>query len=400
MIEGKLVFDPFAEEFVRNPHEVFCRLRQEAPVYYNAELDFYALSRYDDVAAAFKDYRTYSSTSGLDLAMVRSGSPPPKIILFMDPPEHRRMRSLVSKAFTPRAIQSLRDTVIDLVRRYLKNADPRRFDVMQEFSGPFPVDVITRMLGVPEELSQQVRTWFDDGMGQEPGRMEKSDTAIQALAEAAAYFLSLVQERRTHPRNDMISTLIAAEVERAGDEATRLEDHEIVLFAMMLAAAGTETVTKLIGSAVAVSAQNPKQWQKLLDDRSKIPAAVDEVLRYEGPVLYNVRCTTKDVAVRGVTIPADKPVLLCLASANRDSAAFTGADTFDVDRDRGQPQHLGFGGGIHSCLGAALARMETAIALEHLLDFMPRYEVIWQDCKRVTPTSVAGWQHLPVRVLQ
>ncbi|MFZ0904935.1 MAG: cytochrome P450, partial [Mycobacterium sp.] len=355
---------------------------------------------YDDVAAAFKDYRTYSSTSGLDLAMVRSDSPPPKIILFMDPPEHRRMRSLVSKAFTPRAIRSLRDTVIDLVRRYLKNADPRRFDVMQEFSGPFPVDVITRMLGVPEELSQQVRTWFDDGMGQEPGRMEKSETAVQALAEAAAYFLGLVQERRAQPRNDMISTLIAAEVERADDEATRLEDHEIVLFAMMLAAAGTETVAKLIGSAVAVSAQNPKQWQKLLDDRSKIPAAVDEVLRYDGPVLYNVRCTTKEVAVGGVTIPADKPVLLCLASANRDSAAFTEADTFDVERDRGQPQHLGFGGGIHSCLGAALARMETAIALEHLLDFMPRYEVIWQDCKRVTPTSVAGWQHLPVRVLQ
>lgn len=230
--------------------------------------------------------------------------------------------------------------------------------------------------------------------------MEKSETAVQALAEAAAYFLGLVQERRAQPRNDMISTLIAAEVERADDEATRLEDHEIVLFAMMLAAAGTETVAKLIGSAVAVSAQNPKQWQKLLDDRSKIPAAVDEVLRYDGPVLYNVRCTTKEVAVGGVTIPADKPVLLCLASANRDSAAFTEADTFDVERDRGQPQHLGFGGGIHSCLGAALARMETAIALEHLLDFMPRYEVIWQDCKRVTPTSVAGWQHLPVRVLQ
>jgi cytochrome P450 len=400
MGEGTLVFDPFSEEFVRNPHEMFRRLREEAPVYYNAELDFYAFTRYDDVAAAFKDHKTYSSTCGIDLAMVKSDKPPPKIILFMDPPEHRRMRSLVSKAFTSRAVRSLRDTVIDLVQKHLSNADPRRFDVMDDFCGPFPVDVITRMLGVPEERSQQVRTWFDTGMGQEPGRIEKSESAVQALAEAAGYFSELVQERRAQLQDDMISTLITAEVERANDQDSCLEDHEIVLFAMMLAAAGTETVTKLIGSAVAAGAKHPDQWQKLFDDRSKIPAAVNEALRYDGPVLYNVRSTTKDVIVGGVAIPADKPVLLCLASANRDHAIFAAADTFDVDRDWGRAQHLGFGGGIHSCLGASLARMETAIALEHLLDFMPRYEVIWQDAKRVTPTSVTGWQHLPVRVLQ
>jgi cytochrome P450 len=398
--DPELEFDPFAETFVSRPHEIFRRLRQEAPVYYNDQLDFYALTRYDDVVAAFRDYQTYSNTGGLDLAMVKSGAPPPQILLFMDPPEHRRMRNLVSKAFTPRAMHSMRDTVIELVQRYLSMADPRQFDVMQDFAGPFPVDVVTRMIGVPEELSQQVRLWFDDVLGQEPGQIEKSETAMRAFAEAGAYFYNLVQERRARPKEDMISTLVAAEVEREDGDMTSLEDYEIALFAMMLAAAGTETVTKLVGSAVALFARHPDQWQKLLNDRTKIPAAVEEVLRYDGPVLYNIRCTLNEVTVGGIAIPADKPVLLCLASANRDSETFTDADTFDIDRDHTQAQHLAFGTGIHTCLGAALARMETAIALEHLLDFMPRYEVIWQDCKRVNPTSVVGYSHLPVRVLR
>ena len=399
MVKGTLVFDPFSEEFVRNPHRDVSPAPRKAPVYYNAELDFYALTRYDDVAAAFKDHKTYSSTCGIDLAMVRSDKPPPKIILFMDPPEHRRMRSLVSKAFTSRAVRSLRDTVSDLVRKYLGNADPRRFDVMDDFCGPFPVDVITRMLGVPEERSQQVRTWFDTGMGQEPGRIEESENAVQALAEAAGYFSELVRERRAHLQDDMISTLITAEVERASDQDSSLEDHEIVLFAMMLAAAGTETVTKLIGSAVAAGAERPDQWQKLFGDRSKIPAAVNEVLRYDGPGLYNVRSTTKDVIVgrhpgrqAGVALPRIGQPRQCnfLPRLTLSTSTATG-DKHSTSAS---------GGGIHSCLGASLARMETAIALEHLLDFMPRYEVIWQDAKRVTPTSVTGWQHLPVRVLK
>jgi cytochrome P450 len=397
--QSELVFDPFAKSFVSNPHETFRRLRQEAPVYYNEQLDFYALTRYHDVAAAYRDYQRYSSSRGIDLAMVRSDVPAPQVILFMDPPEHRRMRNLVSKAFTPRAIQSLRDLVIDQVKRYLGMVDHREFDVVQEFSAPFPVDVITRMTGVPEELSPRVRIWFETMLGQAPGQIEKSETAIQTFAEAGAYFYNLVQERRKHPQTDMISTLVAAEVEREDGEKTSLQDHEIALFTMMLAAAGTETVTKLVGNAVAIFAQHPDQWQKLVDDRAKIPAAVEEVLRYEGPVLYNVRYTLEDVNVDGFTIPAGKPVLLCTASANRDDNVFTDADTFDIDRDHTQAQHLGFGYGIHSCLGAALGRMETAIAFGHLLDFMPRYQVLWPRCKRLNPTNEIGWSSLPVEVL-
>jgi cytochrome P450 len=398
--QSGLAFDPSAKGFASNPHETFRQLRRAAPVYYNEQLDFYALTRYDDVVQAYRDHQRYSSTRGIDLAMVRSDAPAPRVMLFMDPPEHRRMRHLVSKAFTPRAIALLRGLVVEKVQHYLGMVDPDQFDVVQDFSAPFPVDVITRMTGVPEEFSQQLRIWFQTILGQTPGQIEWSDTAIQTFAEASAYFYNLVQERRAHPRDDMISTLVAAEVEREDGEKSSLEDYEIAMFAMMLAGAGTETVTKLVGNAMALFAQHPDQWQKLLDDRAKVPAAVEEVLRYEGPVLYNVRYTLEEVNMGKVTIPADKPVLLCIASANRDDDIFTEADTFDVDRDHTQAQHLGFGHGIHRCLGAALGGMETAIALEHLLDFMPRYQVTWQDCKRLNLTNEVGWSRLPVKVLR
>ena len=148
------------------------------------------------------------------------------------------------------------------------------------------------------------------------------------------------------------------------------------------------------------SARNPDQWAKLLRDRSKIPAAVEELLRYETPIQYDVRCSLKEVTLHGVTIPAFKPVFLLVASANRDPDAWTDADTFDIDRDRTEAQNLGLGYGIHSCLGAALARMESSIALEKLLDFMPRYEVDWEHCKRVHMQNVIGWSSVPVRVLR
>jgi cytochrome P450 len=179
-----------------------------------------------------------------------------------------------------------------------------------------------------------------------------------------------------------------------------LDDIEITGFTTLLGGAGAETVTKLVGSAMVVFAQHPEQWQKLLDDRSKIPAAVEELLRFVGPVQYNVRYSLKDVTVPSGTIPANKPVFLMGASANRDSAAFTDGDTFNIDRDRAQAQNLGLGYGIHSCLGAALARMETAIALEYLLEFMPRYEVDFARLQKVHMQNVAGYSHVPVKVLR
>jgi cytochrome P450 len=199
----------------------------------------------------------------------------------------------------------------------------------------------------------------------------------------------------------MLSRLIAAEVkEHANGEIRQLDDVEIAGFATLLGGAGAETVAKLVGNAAVTFARFPDQWQKLLDDRSKIPAAVEELLRYEAPSQYNVRRSMEEVHLHGVTIPVGKPVFLLGGSANRDPEAFTDADTFDIDRDRTEAQNLGFGYGVHSCLGAALARMESAIALERLLDFMPRYEVMWDECKRVAMSNVAGWSSVPVRVLR
>lgn len=401
MATAQLVFDPFSEEFFNDPYPTYRRMREEAPVYYDQTHDFYALTRHEDVSAAFKDYETYSSARGIDLAMVKNNDLPPesKSMIFMDPPEHRRMRSLVNKVFTPRAITSLKDTVTDLIEYHLSRIDHNRFDVVADFSALFPVEVISTVLGVPAEHRQQIRHWVDISLHREPGQIEMGDANWEAVTQIGAFYYNLIQERRKAPQDDMISGLIAAEVERDGGGTTQLDDLEITGFATLLGGAGAETVTKLVGNAVVQFARNPDQWQKLLDDRGKVPAAIEEVLRYEAPAQYNVRCSLKDVQLHGVTIPAGKPVFLLGGSANRDPNAFTDADKFDIDRDRTEAQNLGFGYGVHSCLGAALARLESAIALNKLLDLMPRYEVLWDECKRVSMQNVAGWSNVPVRVL-
>ena len=401
MTATQLVFDPFSEEFFTDPYPTYRRMREEAPVYYSEEYDFYALTRHEDVAAAFKDYETYSSARGIELSMIKKGGVPPesKSMIFMDPPEHRRMRSLVNKVFTPRAITALKDTVTELIEHHLAQVDTRQFDVVADFSALFPVEVISTVLGVPAEHRQQIRHWVDTSLHREPGQIEMDETNWEAVHQTGAFYYNLIQERRQQPQDDMISGLIAAQVERDSGGTTKLDDNEITGFATLLGGAGAETVTKLVGNAIVQFARNPDQWQRLLDDRSKVPAAVEEVLRFEAPTQYNVRYSLKDAHLHGVTIPAGNPVFLLGGSANRDSDAFTDADKFDIDRDRTEAQNLGFGYGVHSCLGAALARLESAVALEKLLDLMPRYEVIWDGCKRVRMTNVAGWSNVPVRVL-
>jgi cytochrome P450 len=401
MTATQLVFDPFSEEFFTDPYPTYRRMREEAPVYYSEEYDFYALTRHEDVAAAFRDYETYSSARGIELSMIKKGGVPPesKSMIFMDPPEHRRMRTLVNKVFTPRAITALKDTVTELIKYHLAQVDTRQFDVVADFSALFPVEVISTVLGVPAEHRQQIRHWVDTSLHREPGQIEMDETNWEAVHQTGAFYYNLIQERRKQPQDDMISGLIAAQVERDSGGTTQLDDIEITGFATLLGGAGAETVTKLVGNAIVQFARNPDQWQRLLDDRSKVPAAVEEVLRFEAPTQYNVRYSLKDAHLHGVTIPAGNPVFLLGGSANRDSDAFTDADKFDIDRDRTEAQNLGFGYGVHSCLGAALARLESAVALEKLLDLMPRYEVIWDGCKRVSMTNVAGWSNVPVRVL-
>jgi cytochrome P450 len=400
MTTSKVDFDPFSQEFFNGAWDIYRRMQEEAPVYYSEQYDFYALTRHEDVAAGLKDFETYSSSYGIDLSMVRSGQKPPESIIFMDPPDHRQMRSLLNKVFTPRAIQSQRQMVVEKIDKYLGAADPDAFDVVRDLSGPFPVEVITTMLGVPEEHAQQVRHWIDVSLTREPGQVEVGEEGMQANINTAMLYYELVKQRRAERREDLFSKLIEAEIEREDGQKTKLDDLEITGFATLLGGAGAETVTKLVGNAPVVFARFPDEWQKLLDDRSKTPAAVEELLRFEAPSQYQVRRSMKDVELHGVTIPAGKPVFLINGAANRDPEAWTDPDRFDVDRDRSEAQNMGFGYGIHSCLGAALARMETVIALDKLLDFMPHYEVDWANCKRVQMQNVAGWQNVPVKVLR
>ncbi len=403
MTKAKLVFDPFSLDFFNGAYETYRRMRDEAPVYYNEQHDFYALTRHEDVAPAFKDFETYSSAYGVDLASIRNGLPTdagPRMIIFMDPPAHRNMRSLLNKVFTPRAIQAQTDNVNEKVDKYLSRLDPDGFDAVQEFTAPFPVEVITTMLGVPEEQAQQVRHWIDDSLHREVGEVEVGERAMQANIDQAMFYYDLVAKRRADPQDDLFSKLVAAELERENGEMDKLDDLEIAAFASLLGGAGAETVTKLVGNAVYMFAKHPDQWQKLQEDRSKIPAAVEELLRYEAPSQYNVRRNMKEVHLHGTTIPEGMPVFLIGGSANRDERAWTDADKFDIDRDRTEAQNLGMGYGIHSCLGAALARLESTIALDKLLDFMPRFEVDFDNCKRVQMQNVVGWKHVPVKVLR
>ena len=395
---GPVVFDPYSEDFFCAPFDTYRRMRDEAPVYYSEKYDFWALTRYDDVAAAVKDHETYSSAKGVTLDIVKAPeavSPIGKIIISLDPPEHERMRKLVNRVFTPRAIASLEQMVRDTIDRYVKQLDPSSFDAVADFAALFPVEIITSMLGVPAEDRQQLRLWLDKGLEREPGSISPPRESMDAMIQSGAYYYQLIQERREKPQEDMISRLIEKEVVEDG-EARRLDDAEIAGFATMLGGAGAETVTKLVGNAVVVFADNPDQWQKLKDDRDKIPAAFEELLRYEGPSQYQIRTTTRDVTLHDTTIPAGDPVLLINGSATRDERFFPDPDRFDIDRERKVGYNLNFGYGIHSCLGAALARMEGRIALETLIDLIPSYEIDRSGLQRVHMTNVCGWANVPV----
>lgn len=402
MAQSTLLFDPFSQEFFDDPYEIYRHMRRDAPVYYSEEYDFYALTRHADVAAAFKDHQTFSSAYGVDLSMVRAGGPPEgiRILQLMDPPDHRHLRSVLNKMFTPRAIAARRSMVTGIIDKYLHAIDSDEFDMVEQFTAPFPVEVITTMLGVPEEHVQQVRRWTDIALHREPGQVEMSEEGRQANAAKGAVYYECLQEHRQRPRDDLFSMLLDAEIARDDGTTTSLTDIEIVGFAALLGSAGAETVTKLVANAVYDFARHPDQWRRLREDPTKVPAAVEELLRYDNPVQYDVRRSMRDITLHGVTIPAGKPVFLLLAAANRDPDAWSDADRFDIDRHRTEAQNLGLGYGIHSCLGAALARMESAIALEKLLTFMPRYEVEWDACRRVHMQNVVGWANLPVRVIR
>ena len=394
-------FDPFSEEFFNDPYALYGRLRDEAPVYYSEQYGFYALSRFADVLAAHRDWEGFSSAHGVELFTLSKD--PEEIasyrnIIMMDPPEHDRFRALVSRVFTPRAVTALEPMIREVICGFLDRLnDTREFDAVADFAAPFPVEIISRMLGVPEGDRQQIRHRIDASLHREAGQMTPSPENEQATLESGIYFHELTGRKRKNPGNDMLSRLTQVTVDRGDGTQTGLDDAEITGFASLLGGAGAETVTKLVGNAVVLFSRHPHQWQKVIDDRERIPRAVEEILRYWPPSQYQGRFCVQERELGGGTIPPGFPVLLITGAATRDPRAFERADEFDIERQPGIS--IGFGHGVHSCLGAALARMESRIAIEELARRWRRLEVDEAGLRRVRMANVAGYSNVPAHAV-
>ena len=396
---GVRAFSPLSEEFFDDPYETYRWMRDEEPCYRNEELGFFALSRFDDVVAGLRDWKTFSNEHGLRLDQLKDPeNRAAKLnIIFMDPPEHDRMRRLVSRAFTPRAMTRMEPVAREVIRGFLDEIPSSgEFDAVVDFAAPFPIEIISALLGVPKADRQQIRHWTDAVLYRNPNDPNPTPEGMEALRLRKEYFHGLIAHKRAHPGDDMIGALIEAEV--ADDDGTmhRLSDHEIVEFATLLASAGSETVTKMVGNALMLFHRHRGEWHKLVDDRAKIPSAVEEVLRYWAPTQYQGRFSLVESEWHGVTIPAAEPVFLLTGAAGRDEREYADADVFDIDRDIGLA--VGFGHGIHVCIGAALARLETRTVLDEWSKRWPDFTVDEAGCQRVTMSNVWGYATLPVGV--
>lgn len=391
-------FDPFSRDFFDDPYDTYADLREHAPCYHSEQYDFYALSRFDDVVTAHRDFETFTSTHGQTYEQLASHQPAELgSIISMDPPEHTRYRKLVSRSFTPRSIGSYEALVREIISGYL---DPlmgrRQFDILEEFAAPFPVEIISTILGVPAEDRQQIRHWTDEMLHREEGSAMSSQGAAEAGMAQGMYLFQLSQQKRAEPADDMLTALIKAEVETEDGETTHLDDAEIAGFGTLLAAAGSETVTKLVGNAVVLFGRHPDQWAKVLDDPAVIGNAVEEILRYWAPSQYQGRYSTVDSTWHGVTIPKHKPVFLITGAANRDPRRYDDPDRFDITREPGLA--VGLGHGLHVCLGAALARLESRVAIEEIARRWPAFQVEESCLRRVQMSNVAGYSSVPITV--
>ena len=398
-------FDPFSVEFFEDPWDMYRWLRDEAPVYHNDRLGFWALSRYEDCVEALRDVATFTSTKGVNLAqlsraefseLAEAAGPP--LMIMMDPPDHERMRKLVSRAFTPRRIASWEPVVQRIVGRFLDDlGGVPEFDVTRDLAGPFPVEVICEIVGVPEGDRQQIRHWTDAMIEVEVGDPFPTAEGIEASLAFQEYVQALVSETRRHPRREgMLCDLLEAEVERPDGGRERLTDAEVVGFVILLTAAGAETVTKLVGNGVMTFEEWPDQRERLKADPSLAAPAVEECLRWRAPSQYQGRFSLREREFHGVTIPADQPVLVVTGAANRDERAYADPDRFDITREG--PLGISFGHGIHFCIGAHLARLEGRTAFTELYRRWPDLQVDLEGVQYVHMANVAGPCSVPVSV--
>jgi len=373
-VSDEVLFNPLLPEFHADPYPFYRRLREKEPVH-QSPMGFWVLTRYEDCVAVLRDQRfgreefqqMLSSVYGDDSEKPQL----PRSMLFRDPPDHTRLRALVSKAFTPRMIETMRDHIQEIVDRLLDRVqDTGRMDVMEDLAYPLPVTVICEMLGVPVTDHASIRGWSADiarsldaiGLPSDQAIVERGRTSRRALA---GYFRRLVPERRARPQQDLLSGLIAAE-----EQGDKLSQDEVIAMCLLLFIAGHETTVNLIGNGTLALLRHPDQMRKLQADPALIGNAVEELLRYDSPVQRTARITSVDAEVGGQPMPKGTMVITALGAANRDPAQFPDPDVLDVTRK--DPRHISFGFGIHFCLGAPLARVEGQLALGTLLRRMPK----------------------------
>jgi len=391
----ELVLDPYDYHFHEDPYPYYKRLRDEAPLYRNDELNFWALTRHSDVHKGFRNSTALSNKLGVSLDPISRTPEAYRTMSFlaMDDPGHLRLRTLVSKGFTPRRIRELESRVLELTREHLDTAlQSDSFDFISDFAGLLPMDVISELVGVPTEDRRHLRALADAVMHREDGVTDVPRSALAAAMDLLVYYADMVTQRRRTPTGDLTSALLEAEID--GD---RLGDDEIMAFLFLMVVAGNETTTKLLGNAVYWGARNPDQLAGTYADHSLIPLWVEETLRYDTSSQLLARVVAEDIEFHGTTLHAGDTLLLVPGSAHRDERVFDSPDEFRIGRDIGS-KLLSFGSGAHFCLGAHLARMEARVALTELFTRIRGYEVDEADAERVHSSSVRGFAKLPVTV--
>lgn len=385
------IYDPFDPQVQQDPYPIYERLRDEAPVYWAEDANTWVLSRYDDVSAALAAPETFSSAKGI------FPSPPGvdqsdlflPMLIMTDPPRHTQLRALVSRAFTPRRIASMETSIQQTTDHLLGQIHPGPWDFVSDFAGPLPAIVIAELVGVPADDRQQFRAWSSTLVQANP--IHGARDGLAAAASLYEYFADFIAERRRAPRRDLISDLVHAEVD---DE--RLTDDEVLGFCLLLLVAGHETTTNLLANSMAILATRPQDRARMAHDPSVLASAIEELLRYDSPVQGLSRTLTRDITLHGETLQSGQTALLLFGSANRDPRAFANPDDFLIEREPGR--QVAFGRGPHFCLGAALARMETRIALRALLN---RTSFEWfadvPAAKRLHSGPIRGYTSLTVQ---
>ncbi len=385
-------YDPYDVAIGADPYPTFRRLREERPLYYNEQHDFYALSRFQDVEQGLVDRKRYISGRGAVLELIKANIEfPSGVLIFEDPPRHTVHRGLLSRLFTPRKIAALEPKIREFCARSL---DPvvgtGRFDFVGDLGAQMPMRTIGMLLGIPEQDQESVRDHVDATLRTEAGKpMQYSERGL-----SGEHFAEYVDWRAEHPSDDLMTELLRAEFEDETGTVRRLTREEILTYVNVVAGAGNETTNRLIGWAGKVLAEHPEQRRALVDDPSLIPNAIEELLRYEPPAPYVGRYVARAAEVHGQTVPEGRAILFLIGAANRDERRFADPDRFDVHRKVGQ--HLTFGYGTHFCLGAALARLEGRVALEEILKRFPEWEVDRDSAKLASTSTVRGWETMPV----